>query len=138
MAISRPTTKTIISTSGWGVPITDEVNRMTPLVIAPTAWVNASYLNGWSTFPGYQPAAYRKIGDIVYLRGVIANGTMNTDAFYLPTGFRPPSDLLVPQLASGPNAAVMIVRASTGGVIPQVYATGGSNAWFTISTFFSI
>lgn len=32
MAITRPTTKTIISTTGWGIPITDEVNRMTPYV----------------------------------------------------------------------------------------------------------
>lgn len=29
MAITRPVTKTLISTTQWGIPITDEVNRLT-------------------------------------------------------------------------------------------------------------
>lgn len=34
MPISLPVSKTIISSSGWGIPITNEVNRLTPLVDA--------------------------------------------------------------------------------------------------------
>lgn len=34
MPIPIPVTKTRISTTNWGIPITNEVNRMTPLVLA--------------------------------------------------------------------------------------------------------
>lgn len=34
MAIPLPVTKTVISTTNWGIPITNEVNRLTPLVDA--------------------------------------------------------------------------------------------------------
>lgn len=34
MAVPLPVTKTIISTTNWGIPITNEVNRLTPIVDA--------------------------------------------------------------------------------------------------------
>lgn len=40
MAIDRPVTKTIISTVAWGIPITDEVNRL-------TAWQQANAKVAW-------------------------------------------------------------------------------------------
>lgn len=39
MAIARPVTRTTISTTGWGIPITDEVNRLTD--------ANARYGGHW-------------------------------------------------------------------------------------------
>lgn len=135
MAINRPTTKTIISTAGWGIPITDQVNlNASDIAALKTApWINASYLNGWTTFTGYQPAAYRKIGDMVQVRGIIALGSMNAVAFILPTGYRPPMDLILPQRCSGNTSGTLIIRAN-GDYLPQV----GVNTWFTITATFSI
>lgn len=60
----------------------------------PTTWTDASLTNGWSNFDSPGPTArnvqYRKIGDLVYLRGCMKNGTLNVPAFNLPAGFRPP------------------------------------------------
>jgi hypothetical protein len=41
MAIARPITKTLISTTAWGVPVTDELNRLTDRV----AWLDAHWAN---------------------------------------------------------------------------------------------
>jgi hypothetical protein len=94
VAINRPTTKTIISTAGWGVPITDEVNALrtdvNALKVAPT-WVNLPLSNGWTIAGGFT-MQYTKIGYWVYTRGSIANGS-NTAASTVatfPSGFRSP------------------------------------------------
>jgi hypothetical protein len=91
MAINRPVTKTIISTPDWGIPITDEVNRLTAWQLAqvPTVWYTLVLSNGWSHAAG-QTASYRKIGDMVQLRGRIQGGTMGVTVATLPSGFRPP------------------------------------------------
>jgi len=90
MAIVRPVTKTLISVPNWGVPITDEVNRLTTLTGSnvPSAWTNATLLNGWSNHAdgGLQ---YRKVGDIVYIRGRIVGVLNFTSAWNIPAGFRP-------------------------------------------------
>jgi hypothetical protein len=96
MAINPPVAGSEINATAWGIPLTNEVNRLTPLVIAPTAWV-ALPLNtgaGWAAAGGYQAPQYRRINDIVYLRGT-ANRTPNTPVdgviATLPSGFRPPA-----------------------------------------------
>lgn len=110
MPISRPTTKTIISTQGWGIPITDEVNRLTTqsdsntsrvtaleAATAKTTWTNATLLNGWVNMGApMNVTQYRKIGDIVYLRGYVYGGSAGTNLFTLPVGFRPPATLAIP------------------------------------------
>lgn len=103
MPISRPTTKTIISTTGWGIPITDEVNRLTPqsdsnvtriaaleTATAKTAWTNLTLINGWVQYAGGRAnCSYRKVGDIVYLRFAAHSGTGSQPMAVLPVGFRP-------------------------------------------------
>lgn len=57
-----------------------------------SGWVAASFQNGWGNLGGaYQTVAYRKVGGVVYLRGLAAGGTTTdgTSVFTLPTGFRP-------------------------------------------------
>jgi len=94
VAINRPTTKTIISTAGWGVPITDEVNALrtdvNALKVAPT-WVNLPLSNGWVTAGGFV-MQYTKVGYFVYTRGSIMNGSNAAASTVgtLPTGFRSP------------------------------------------------
>lgn len=95
MAITRPVTKTIISTTGWGVPITDEVNALRAALIAlqPSPWTAPTLQSGWQNEGGGQQVMqYRKVADIVQLRGVIRNGTMST-LFTLPANHMPPMGL---------------------------------------------
>lgn len=124
MAIARPTTKTIISTTGWGVPITDEVNRLSPIVDGrtPTAWTAVVFANGWVNLDAPRACQYRKIGDMVYMSGCMASGTMGATAFTLPAGFRPRSNIaFITQISGGvgnltilSSGAVNVTVASTG------------------------
>lgn len=57
-------------------------------------WIQPTLLNSWANFSadhGFEWAAYRMIGDIVYLRGLIKNGTVGggVPIFTLPAGYRP-------------------------------------------------
>lgn len=59
--------------------------------IVPTAWTGVTFENGWSNYAPVQACQYRKINDIVYLRGSMQGGTIGSVAFTLPAGFRPPA-----------------------------------------------
>jgi hypothetical protein len=137
MAITRPTTKTVISTTQWGVPITDEVNRLSPIVDGrtPTAWTNVTLQNGWVNAPGYT-TQYRKIGDIVYLRGRVQGGTMQTTCFTLPSGFRPPMqmDMATASADAGGNWIFGQIQIGTDG---QVNPRTGTNVAMTFNLNFS-
>lgn len=79
---------------------------------ASTGWTAASLLNSWQNFGApWAGAAYRKVGDIVYLRGLIRLGTMNTAAFTLPSGFRPPADLYFSSVDAGVVGEVIVTSA---------------------------
>lgn len=76
--------------------------------------------SGWITFPfalnyqgfgsGYQAPQYRKIGDLVYLRGTISRNTASAGpgsvAGTLPTGYRPLATALFEQGGAGTRARV--------------------------------
>ena len=58
----------------------------------PTPWTGVTFQNSWTNFgSGYQDAQYRKVGDIVYLRGWVKGGAAAVTMFQLPVGFRPPA-----------------------------------------------
>ena len=54
-------------------------------------WTPATLLNGWTNYDvnTYPAAAYRKVNDLVYLRGLVRNGTIGASGFNLPVGYRP-------------------------------------------------
>lgn len=116
MAIARPVTKTKIQTVEWGIPITDEVNRLTTLT-AVGAWTALPLTNGWVNWgAGVQTAQYRKEGDLVYIRGGIkgpgSSGQMTTA---LPAGFLPPVNVDFPGLFySGTRQICSITVTSSG------------------------
>ncbi|WP_367135778.1 hypothetical protein [Saccharothrix sp. HUAS TT1] len=70
-------------------------------------WRPLSLLNNWVNYgSGYAPAWFRKgVGDLVEVRGLVANGTSNHIAT-LPAGFRPGSILLTSQHAQDSFARV--------------------------------
>jgi hypothetical protein len=143
MAINRPTTKTIISTNGWGIPITDEVNALrTELnaVKAIPAWINATYSNGWTTQTGMPALAYRKeLPDLVRMRGVIHNGSLGQSCTTLPAGYRPPGEVYYTGGCWNGSAWIIArtVFAASGTVTPT-NGLGGANVYWQIDITFSI
>jgi hypothetical protein len=53
-------------------------------------WNYPTLLNGWVTYStAWGVPAYRKVNGVVYMRGLIKDGLINTDLFVLPAGYRP-------------------------------------------------
>lgn len=63
----------------------------------PTPWTALPYSTGWGDRGGgWQPGEYRKVGDIVHLRGTVTKATAPAAGDViatLPAGFRPTGDL---------------------------------------------
>lgn len=67
----------------------------TDAVLPVVPWTPMVLINGWTNFGTFFDAAYRKVGDIVEVRGVVKNTVSLTaggssDVSVLPVGFRPP------------------------------------------------
>lgn len=68
--------------------------------------------------------------DMVHIRGLVKDGTINTTVFTLPSGYRPANGLI---FASLTNTGVGDLRiAATGNVLPFTGGTG----WFTLNCSF--
>lgn len=97
-----------------------------------TGWIAPTLLNGWVNYGvGWDTVAYRRKNGIVYLKGLMKSGTINTFAFQLPAGFRPSAMLL---FAPGSNNAgtVNLTRLdidASGNVNPQA----GTNVAYSLS-----
>jgi hypothetical protein len=110
MAIARPTTKTKISTTEWGWPVTDAVNANTTDIAAlktattVTPWTALTLTNGWTNVGGFGTAQYRKVGDMVQLRGLVTGGAISAVIGNLPAGFRPLIQMTVPFAQNGVGA----------------------------------
>ena len=84
------------SSSHFWIEDVGPVSFTAPAPPDPTpAWTPFTFLNGWANLGNpWQGGGYRKIGDIVYLRGLVARGsalTANTPLAIatLPAGYRP-------------------------------------------------
>lgn len=91
------------------------------------AWTAPTLLNSWVQHSTLQTVDYFKDSlGVVHLRGGIKNGTINTAAFTLPSGYRP-SGLIVFAVPS--NDVFGLLQVTTAGdVKPAV----GSNAYFSL------
>src|SRR5580765_296207 len=126
MPIPIPVPKTKIATVPWGIPITNEVNRLTT-VTTPTAWTNVTaFLNGWVAYAGLRAPRYRKIGDIVYVEGLVRNGTVGAAAFIMPTGFRSNDSYTIACVSNSLFGYISV--NPDGSIVPQV----GASAWFSL------
>ena len=105
--------------------------------VGSTGWTAVTFQNSWANYgAGYQGVEYRKVGDMVQLRGVLNTaGTSATAAFTLPVGFRPLASLSISAANSvGAQIAMLDINASTGVVL--IYYVGTDSVG--ISTQFSI
>lgn len=98
-------------------------------LLAPTAWAAApAFAGAWVNFGApWQVAQTCKVGDRVYLRGRIKSGTINTAAFTLIAGQRPPADIGFPVNSNGAYGWVSITAA---GVVTPVI---GNTAYVDLS-----
>lgn len=91
----------MIATVPWGIPITQEVNRLTSELdsliaqLQPSPWQSVGLLAGWVNAGGFLTTAYRlEYPEIVALRGQPqrtggAGTGGDENLFTLPLGFRP-------------------------------------------------
>lgn len=105
-------------------------------VAVETAWTAPTLLNSWVNYNGatHQVAQYRKVGDLVYVRGFIKSGTTTagTVLLTLPVGFRPPMQV---NFASSANFAAAGLNVQSTGDLAIDF---GSNVWFAINCQFSV
>ncbi|MGV9206349.1 MAG: hypothetical protein ACOC44_20270, partial [Promethearchaeia archaeon] len=68
-----------------------------------------SFQNGWENYGGdFSKAAFWKIGNMVYLQGLIRNGS-NDVMFTLPSGYRPSKDRIIATISSNDIGRVAIL-----------------------------
>lgn len=86
-----------------------------------------AFVNSWANKGGtYETMAFRKVGDLVYLKGSVASGNLNTTVFTLPAGYRPAKDRR--KGISGYDAGTyyqLQLYITTGGVV-SIQGTGPS------------
>ncbi len=137
MPITPPIAHGNIDSAAWGIPITNEVNRLTALT-AVTAWTAVTFANGWANVAGHGTVQYRKIGDEVELRGRMAAGTMQNTAFTLPAGFRPAAIYQFPVASAdaGGNWIFGQIEVQTTGIVKPSAGTNTAIAFgaLTFST----
>jgi hypothetical protein len=139
MAINRPVTKTIISTPDWGIPITDEVNRLTTWQLAqvPTVWYTLVLANGWSMAAVNMNPQYRKWGDLVNIRGTVSGGAPGTAISTLPTGFRPVQDVIQVSAAFTGAWQFAVIQITTNGVLQYHPASPAGATYVPIQLLYS-
>jgi len=105
-----------------------EINPTTGLMLGPSPSFTApTLLHSWVNYGGsLSVAGYALHLGLVYLKGVIKDGTMGQSAFTLPAGYRPSLSLLFPSIAN--DVLCRIDISSVGDVTPTTLS-GGSNAY---------
>lgn len=112
-----------------------------PLPATPPAWTPLTLTGGWGTVFQEQVPQYRKIGDVVYLRGTmraLAAGYGQT-AFTLPVGSRPPAMLRPFSLSMTGGGAATAGRADLGtDGLYKPQSGAGQPDYFTVDFQFSV
>lgn len=96
------------------------------LPVPDSGWVLiTSFTGGWSngTSPPGTPTAYRKIGNVVYLRGLMVGANSGDGAFQLPGGFVPVALQVFVGGTDAPTSHCVVSISSAGEVVPGY--TGG-------------
>ena len=110
-------------------------NRYAREAVDDTGWIALTLENSWVNFDTvtYTPARYRRRGGLVYVQGLIKDGTLTAGTILatLPAGFRPGYRIIMPtaQTSAGTNCR-LDVDSDTGRII----GGAGLNASFTSIT----
>jgi Siphovirus ReqiPepy6 Gp37-like protein len=98
------------------------------------AWKLPTFQGTASTYPAYEPTRYKRVGNRVYIEGLVANPGSNTTIFTLPDGYRPPAT--VPRAQVGNGAIARVDYFSTGEV--KVNASLPSGSYVEVATTFEV
>lgn len=80
--------------------------QVTALTPVDSGWLDLPLSNGAVAYNTAQKPQYRKIGNHVYIRGVLKNvNTFPTTVAQLPEGFRPAQRIIYFIATNGPNTA---------------------------------
>lgn len=83
--------------------------------LASTAWTAVTFTNSWVDFAGgFQVCQYRKVGDMVQVRGQMKSGSLSLAAFTLPSGFRAPASMYFPTDCTGGGSMGVLFTNSAG------------------------
>ena len=124
-AINSNSSFSIVAGSGTTVSI--EVN-------SSNTWQSATLVNSWANYgSGYANAGYRKMPDgSIRLRGLVSvAGNPTTTIFTLPSGHRPPSQLIFSAWAGGGNVRIDV--AAGGGVSVVSYGSGADSSFVSLA-----
>lgn len=106
-----------------------------PVITGSTgAWTGFAYDTGWGDLgAGYQAGQYKKVGDLVFLRGVVTRTAGATTLIAtLPAGYRPIVNEIYPVPANGAFGYVDIATSGT------ITITSG-NPWVALGgIYFSV
>jgi hypothetical protein len=76
-----------------------------------------TFQNGWTNTAGTQ-AGFRKMPDgTVRVKGNLTGGTVNTAAFTLPAGYRPPTSLVFTGIGNNDSTSYVYISLATTGVV---------------------
>jgi hypothetical protein len=98
--------------------------------IGDTGWISVTSFN--NGFTG-NSVAYRKINNVVYLRGRLSGGTATAGAFFLPEGFRPSTiEVVIPCQQYGTANTTYVSVGNDGNVVPNATAAWLSPVIFPV------
>jgi hypothetical protein len=92
--------------------------------LGDTGWITVSSFSNGFTAPS--TVAYRRLNNVVYLRGNLTGGTANTTAFTLPEGYRPVADAVFAVQQYGTANFTYITAQAGGAVVPN-----NTSGWLT-------
>lgn len=127
----------------WVDAVTELMDDFRP-PFPPVSWTLAELRNSWVNYVdivggNWARAAYRKIGDIVYVQGLIyhsAGLTPPSEAFTLPVGYRPPASLIFVSDKETNTHARTDVRPN--GTVTLQWSAGGTSYYGLSDIQFSV
>jgi len=107
---------------------------VTGLKMYDSGWTAVTLQNSWVNYDttyGVTALTYiRKIGNVVFLRGLVKSGTIGATIFTLPTGWRPSINIIFSTVSA---SAFAEMRVNSNGT---VVATSGNNTWYSLACSF--
>jgi hypothetical protein len=97
--------------------------------VVGTGWSNLSFGSGWANYgSSYQNGEFKKVGDLVFLRGLIYRFTgSGTTIATLPSGCRPPATML---FGVHTNTGLGRVDINNGG---DIFVVSGGTDWIQLN-----
>jgi len=102
-------TQTIFSLTDSGV--------VTSSNLGDSGWISVSLFA--NSFSAVAAVAYRRLNNVVYLRGNVTGGTAGTGAFILPSGYRPSVSTVIPVQQYGTGNITYVTVGTDGVVVPN-------------------